>query len=244
MKKHITVFCATLFSLSVLLSGGIALAQTANAQTANSVQTTVKALPLPEQPAPVAQTEAKPKINDLANPAKKIYVAPELSDRPNPATNVILPPLYGWSRVVMKDLKMPEEKLINECSMKKDMIFHFFVERLREGAIPLVNEMQADSLVSDGVTVEAEPQIITMQDSVINCISWIQYKVTVHYTFRVPPLMYRRKVPILLWSDGMMVSSAKSTHNGALISGFIDLAMRFRNAWDKQNASVDQEMLK
>ena len=180
----------------------------------------------------------------MANPAKKIYVAPELSDRPNPASNIILPPLYGWNRVVIKELKMPEESLVTDCGMKKDMIFHFFVERLREGGIPLVNEIQADSLISDVVTVEAEPQIISMQDLVINCISWIQYKVTVEYTFRVPPLMYRRKVPITLWYDGMMVSSAKSTHNGALINAFIDLAMRFRNAWDKQHAAVDPETLK
>ncbi|MBY0428384.1 MAG: hypothetical protein K2Q32_04105 [Alphaproteobacteria bacterium] len=214
------------------------------AKSHNSVLTNTKALPMPEQPAPAPKTEPKPKSNEVANPTKKIYVAPELSDRPNPASNIILPPLYGWSRIVIKDLKMPEEALVNDCGMKKDMIFHFFVERLREGAIPLVNEVQADNLISDVVTVEAEPQIISMQDLVINCISWIQYKVSVQYTFRVPPLMYRRKVPIMLWYDGMMVSSAKSTHNGALINGFIDLAMRFRNAWDKQHASVDPESLK
>ncbi len=199
---------------------------------------------MPEQPAPAPKSEPKPKSNEVANPSKKIYVPPELSERPNPASNIILPPLYGWSRIVIKDLKMPEEALVNDCGMKKDMIFHFFVERLREGAIPLVNEVQADNLISDVVTVEAEPQIISMQDLVINCISWIQYKVSVQYTFRVPPLMYRRKVPIMLWYDGMMVSSAKSTHNGALINAFIDLAMRFRNAWDKQHAAVDPEALK
>lgn len=214
-------------------------------QSRNSVLTNTKALPMPEQPPPAPKSEPKPKSNDVANPAKKIYVPPELSDRPNPASNIILPPLYGWSRVVIKELKMPDEQgLVTDCGMKKDMIFHFFVERLREGAIPLVNEIQADNLISDVVTVEAEPQIISMQDLVINCISWIQFKVSVQYTFRVPPLMYRRKVPIMLWYDGMMVSSAKSTHNGALINGFIDLAMRFRNAWDKQHASVDPETLK
>lgn len=240
-------------ALCLVAGMGVAYAQSQNgtqpatppeAKSHNSVLTNTKALPLPEQPPPAPKTEPKPKSNDVANPAKKIYVAPELSEHPNPASNIILPPLYGWSRVVIKDLKMPDEALVTDCGMKKDMIFHFFVERLREGGIPLVNEAQADNLISDVVTVEAEPQIISMQDLVINCISWIQYKVTLQYTFRVPPLMYRRKVPLMLWYDGMMVSSAKSTHNGALINGFIDLAMRFRNAWDKQHASVDPESLK
>ncbi|MDX1922767.1 MAG: hypothetical protein SFW65_06535 [Alphaproteobacteria bacterium] len=238
-------------SLCLLAGIGVAYAQSQgttasppDASPRNSVLTNTKALPLPEQPPPAPKSEPKPKSNDVANPTKKIYVAPELSERPNPASNIILPPLYGWSRVVIKDLKMPDEGLVTDCGMKKDMIFHFFVERLREGGIPLVNEAQNDTLLSDVVTVEAEPQIISMQDLVINCISWIQYKVSVQYTFRVPPLMYRRKVPIMLWYDGMMVSSAKSTHNGALINGFIDLAMRFRNAWDKQHASVDPETLK
>ncbi len=247
MKGRFSVVCVMVLGLAVGRADAQQSATPASppeAQSHNSVLTNTKALPLPEQPPPAPKSEPKPKSNDVANPAKKIYVAPELFDRPNPSSNVILPPLYGWSRIVIKDLKMPDPELINACGMKKDMIFHFFVERLREGGIPLVNEAQADNLISDVVTVEAEPQIISMQDLVINCISWIQYKVSVHYTFRVPPLMYRRKVPIMLWYDGMMVSSAKSTHNGALTNGFIDLAMRFRNAWDKQHASVDPEGLK
>lgn len=207
-------------------------------------QTQSKALPLPEQPAAAKPVPEEDKTTTLADPLNKTYVPPELAQRPNPSSNIILPPLYGWSRIVMKDLKMPEQALVDDCGEKKDMIFHFFVERLRQGGIPLLNEAQAANLVSDVVTVEAEPTIIGMQDLVINCISWIQFKVTVEHTFRVPPMMYRRKVPLLLWYDGMMVSSAKSTHNGALISGFIDLAMRFRNAWDKQHASVDPASLK
>lgn len=247
IKTRFAIVSVMLLSLA---SGRLDAQQSTNqpkppeSQSRNSVLTNTKALPMPEQPPAAPKSEPKPKSNEVANPSKKIYVAPELSDRPNPASNIILPPLYGWSRIVIKELKMPEKALVEDCGMKKDMIFHFFVERLREGAIPLVNEIQADSLISDVVTVEAEPQIISMQDLVINCISWIQYKVSVQYTFRVPPLMYRRKVPIMLWYDGMMVSSAKSTHNGALINGFIDLAMRFRNAWDKQHASVDPETLK
>lgn len=192
----------------------------------------------PKPPAPAAPGAANTKGG------KTPYIPPELNEKSMPSTNVLLPPLYGWNRIVMRDLKLPkDEKLVLDCGMKKDMIFHFFVERLREGGIPLVSEDQASHLISDVVTVVAEPEIISQQDQVINCISWIQMKLTVEYTFRVPPLMYRRKVPILLWNDGMMVSSAKSTHNGALISSFIEMALRFRDAWDKQHASVDMKAI-
>lgn len=236
------------------LVAGVLLAQEANigdralpkdtTNTPSVNQTQSKALPMPPQPPAAELMPKKEKSDAVADPLNKQYVPPELATRPNPSSNIILPPLYGWNRIVMKDLKMPEVALADDCGMKKDMIFHFFVERLRQGGIPLLSEAQASNLVSDVVTVEAEPTIIGMQDMVINCISWIQFKVTVEHTFRVPPMMYRRKVPLLLWYDGMMVSSAKSTHNGALISGFIDLAMRFRTAWEKQHAAVDPESLR
>jgi hypothetical protein len=245
MKKRLL-----LASLCLCFSAGLAHAQTAEkpggklpAAPAVS-QTHTQALPMPEQPPPAVLQPKVDKRLETPDPEKKIYVPPELATRPNPASNIILPPLYGWNRIILKDLKMPAEALQNDCGMKKDMIFHFFAGRLREGGIPLVSEAQAGNLLSDVVTVEAEPVIIGMQDMVINCISWIQFKVTVEYTFRVPPMMYRRKIPLLLWYDGMMVSSAKSTHNGALINGFIDLAMRFRTAWEKQHAAVDAEQLK
>jgi hypothetical protein len=204
---------------------------------------TTEALPLPDNPPAVPQHSESDKNPNPAKPKQKFYVPPELSERPNPDSNIILPPLYGWNRIILKDLKMPNKRIVNECGLRKDMILHFFVDRMREGGIPLVSVEQSNDLLKDVVAVVSEPVIMTMRDLVINCTSWIQYMVTLEFTFRVPPMMYRRKVPLLLWYDGMIVSSAKSTHNGAVISGFINLAMRFRNAWEAQHLSVDPATL-
>ncbi len=140
----------------------------------------------------------------------------------------------------MNDLVMPSDKdVVESCGMRKDFIFNFFAQRLQEGSIPLMSREQSDRLVPDPVVAVATPTIVSMQDLVINCTSWVQFQVVADITFRVPPMMYRRKVPILLWHDGMLVTSAKSTHNGALINAFIELAMRFRNAWDAQKSMID-----
>lgn len=173
---------------------------------------------------------------------KKTYVPPVMGVKEQPSNNVILPPLYGWNRIVIKDIEMPsDQKVVQDCGMDKDAIFHFFVERIREGGIPLLSEEQASHLVSDGITVEAHPSIVSQEDLVINCISWVQFQVFMDYTFHVPPMMNKRKVRLMLWQDGTMITSAKSTHNGALINAFIDLAYRFRDGWDKQHAIVDEQ---
>lgn len=204
---------------------------------------TTEALPLPENPPAVPQHQPDDKNPNPAKPKQKFYVPPELSERPNPDSNIILPPLYGWNRIILKDLKMPSKRVVSDCGLRKDMILHFFVDRMREGGIPLISVAQAEDLLKDVVVVVSEPVIMSMRDLVINCTSWIQYMVTLEFTFRVPPMMYRRKVPLLLWYDGMIISSAKSTHNGAVINGFINLAMRFRNAWEGQHLSVDPASL-
>lgn len=198
------------------------------------------ALPIPGMP---QIDNSKINLNDdadtSANGQKKPYLPPELREKANPQSNVMLPPLYGWSRIVLNDLVMPKQDLVEACGMKKDLIFSFFAQRLQEGGIPLMSKEQSDRLVPDPVIAVATPVIVSMQDLVINCTSWVQFQITADLTFRVPPLMYRRKVPILLWHDGMMVTSAKSTHDGALINAFIALAMRFRAAWDAQQTMID-----
>jgi hypothetical protein len=202
-----------------------------------------KSLPLAGESPSTQTVTVTPPVPTAPVPTKA-DVAPHLFEKTTPAANVILPPLYGWNHVVLKNLKMPDEAIVKECGLQQDMIMQLFLQRLHGGGLPLVSDQQADSYVADVVKVVMEPTIITMQDVVINCISWIQLKVTVDYTFRVPPLMYRRKMPLLLWHDGMMVASAKSTHNGAVVNGFSDLGTRFLNAWNKQRASVDPESLK
>ncbi len=204
----------------------------------NASGTVTTSLPLP----PTPEVE-----NPAAAPApegKTPYLPPELRATANPDISMLLPPLYGWKRIVLNDLKMPEDiKVVEGCGLQKDFIFDFFVRRLQEGRIPVMNRAAADRMVADAITVTATPTIISMQDMVINCTSWVQFQVTADVTMRIPPLMYRRTVPLLLWHDGMMVTSAKSTHNGALINAFIDLAMRFRDAWDKQQAMVDPKRI-
>ncbi len=185
---------------------------------------------MPPRPPPAKK---KPKT---AGPPKR-YVPPALDKKISPKSNIILPPLYGWTRIVMHDLQMPaSDEVVNNCGMKQDMIFQFFTQRLQDAGVPIVSVDQAARLIPDVVTVEAEPSITSMQDLVINCISYVQLRVKIEMTFRVPPMMYRRTVPLLLWNDGVMVSSAKSTHNGALISAFIAMADRFRKIWNEQNS--------
>jgi hypothetical protein len=200
-----------------------------------SLQDPTTAPPKAVAPAPLGTPTPAP-VKSTAPPPTKPYIPPALSTKPAPESNEILPPLYGWTRIVMHSLKMPDsDEVTNSCGMKQDMIFQFFAQRLQDAGVPIVSEDQALHLVPDVVTVEAQPSITSMQDLVINCISYVQFRVKVELTFRVPPMMYRRTVPILLWNDGTMVSSAKSTHNGALINAFVAMADRFREAWTKQN---------
>ncbi|HVY13241.1 MAG TPA: hypothetical protein VHB73_06735, partial [Alphaproteobacteria bacterium] len=115
----------------------------------------------PAAPAP-AMTDAK---------GAKPYVPPVMPKAP-PENNEILPPLFGWTRVVLRDLKMPDNNdVINACGMKRDMIFQFFAQRLQDAGIPVVSSVQARNLTPEEVTVEAEPSIVSLQDLVINCIS-------------------------------------------------------------------------
>lgn len=214
-------------------------------QQQGSISTRTQSLPitsLPDAALLSPNTAAPPPapVDSTSAP----YVPPELRTPVQPDTNMLLPPLYGWERIVMNDLVMPQsQELVDSCGMKKEDIFQFFVQRLQEGKVPLMNRAQAAKLVAEPITVQATPVIVSMEDLVINCTSWVQFQVTAEVTVRVPPLMYRRKVPIMLWNDGMMVTSAKSTHNGALINAFIDLAMRFRHEWEAQQAMVDPKKI-
>ena len=212
-------------TLSVLVSANPVFAQTSGASVAPALQPS----------APIA--------NNPSDASAKNYVAPDLTQK-DLIGSTILPPLYGWKNIVLKDLVMPSSEIIRDCSMRKEDLVQRFGDRLRNGGVPVITAEDAKKSIIDVVTVEAQPVIVSIQDMSINCISWIQFTVTVEHTFRVPPLMYRRKVPLLLWHDGVMISSPKSTHNGALQSGFADIAERFRTAWNKQQKSVDPNNLK
>jgi hypothetical protein len=207
-----------------------------------SIQTQIEALPVPGLPdikSPNPVTSAEKALEE-----RQPYVPPELREKITPDSNMMLPPLYGWTRIVLHDLVMPrKQSLVDSCGMKKDFIFQFFAQRLQEGGIPVMSEDQAKRLVPEPIKVEATPIIVSMEDLVINCTSWVQFQITAEMTMRVPPMMYRRKMPLLLWHDGMLVTSAKSTHNGALINAFIELAMRFRNSWEAQQGMVNADSL-
>ena len=207
-----------------------------------SVQTQIQPMPLPQQPTTVFNPNEP--LSQGSDTGAKPYLPPQLRDKATPQSNIMLPPLYGWQNIVLNELQMPQDKnLITDCNMKEDMIFSFFGQRLQEGGIPVINKKQAARMVPESVVVNARPIIVSMQDLVINCTSWVQFQVTADVTFRVPPLMYRRTVPLMLWHDGMLVTSAKSTHNGALINAFLELAMRFRRAWDAQQAMIDKKLV-
>jgi len=203
--------------LAMALAGGLAWAGTAPAPVLSA-----SAARLSPQPAPPTTAPTPPEAG--------------LSEKNLPASNTILPPLYGWNNLLVKPLDVTaEDGVIHDCGIEKDYIFRSFFDHMHDDGIPVIGQEQATAMVMDGITVEVRPILVTQIDSMITCVSWVQLQVSLDYTLRVQPLLYRRKLKMLLWQDSRMVSSARATHNGALIHAFGDIASHFRDGWKKQN---------
>ena len=104
------------------------------------------------------------------------------------------------------------------------------IERHLEHDTPLVLVPQVDPEEEDPTTARI-PTIATLRDSASLCVTWLSLKAQSAHTLTLPSTQQRKTVQILYWDRGMLLSTPRGGHAGAVSAGLRQLASDFGEQW-------------
>ena len=130
---------------------------------------------------------------------------------------------------------MPVDLSVNaanaECGLTESMITEAIQTTVQSAGLRTELLAQAEPFTTVTPGVYIVPTIATLRDSESLCVTWLSLKVQSAHTLTLPSTQQRKTVQVLYWDRGMLLSTPRGSHAGAVGAGLRQLAADFGEQW-------------
>jgi hypothetical protein len=144
-----------------------------------------------------------------------------LSPVPSYAQNRILPPLAQVGQVVVAEPLLSDAAVATECGIDLKKIQSFIADYLTKEGLPVIAVADSAQMVrTDVFRLNLKPEIATLKDGVVSCVSWVGIKAESQHTLRLPPIVDRKTVSVSYWNRGGLVMTPLVDHMTGLQNAY------------------------
>jgi hypothetical protein len=137
------------------------------------------------------------------------------------AQNRLIAPLAGVGQVVVVEPLVNDVKVATDCRIDIKEVQKNIADYMQREGMPVITvENSADMVRTDMFRLTVRPEIATLKDGVVSCVSWVGLKAESQHTLRLPPLPDRKTVTVSYWSRG-----------GLVMTPIVDHAIGVQNAY-------------
>lgn len=137
------------------------------------------------------------------------------------AQSRLLPPLAGVAQIVVVEPLINDTKIAADCRINIKEVQKYISDYLGRENLPVIPvENSAEMVRTDLFRLTIRPEIATLKDGVVSCVSWVGLKAESQHTVRLPPLPDRKTVTVSYWNRG-----------GLVMTPIVDHAVGIQNAY-------------
>lgn len=137
------------------------------------------------------------------------------------AQNRLLAPLSGVAQIVVVEPLINDQQIAADCRINIKEVQKYITDYLNRENLPVILvENSAEMVRTDLFRLTIRPEIATLKDGVVNCVSWVGLKAESQHTVRLPPLPDRKTVTVSYWNRG-----------GLVLTPIVDHAQGIQNAY-------------
>jgi hypothetical protein len=139
--------------------------------------------------------------------------------------------LEGVNMAVVMPVDLAANAANAECGLTETLIAEAIQLTVQSAGLrtELLAQAQPFTTITPGVYLI--PTIATLRDSASLCVTWLGLKAQSAHTLTLPSTQQRKTVQILYWDRGMLLSTPRGGHAGAVAAGLRQLATDFGEQW-------------
>jgi len=157
------------------------------------------------------------------------------------APSRIVPPLAEVGQIVVVEPLLSDHKVAKDCGIDIAKVQTYITQYLSKEGLPVVaTEDNTQTSGSDIFRLLLKPEIATLKDGVVSCVSWVGIKAESQHTLRLPPVVDRKIVNVSYWSRGGLVMTPMVDHMTGLQNAYAILLNGFVQQYriDNPGASI------
>jgi hypothetical protein len=152
------------------------------------------------------------------------------------AQNRILPPLAEIGQIVVAEPLLSDSKVAETCGIDIKQIQKFIGDYLAKEGLPVVPVNDSAQMVrTDVFRLNIRPEIATLKDGVVSCVSWTGLKAESQHTVRLPPVVDRKTVTVSYWNRGGLVMTPLVDHMTGIQNAYTILLRGFVQQYRIEN---------
>jgi hypothetical protein len=139
--------------------------------------------------------------------------------------------LEGVNMAVVMPVDLAANAANAECGLTETLVAEAIQLTVQSAGLrtELLAQAQPFTTITPGVYLI--PTIATLRDSASLCVTWLSLKAQSAHTLTLPSTQQRKTVQILYWDRGMLLSTPRGSHAGAVAAGLRQLASDFGVQW-------------
>jgi hypothetical protein len=139
--------------------------------------------------------------------------------------------LEGVNMAVVMPVDLAANAANAECGLTETLVAEAIQLTVQSAGLrtELLAQAQPFTTITPGVYLI--PTIATLRDSASLCVTWLSLKAQSAHTLTLPSTQQRKTVQILYWDRGMLLSTPRGGHAGAVAAGLRQLASDFGEQW-------------
>lgn len=148
----------------------------------------------------------------------------------------VVPPLAQINQILVAEPNVSDSKVVADCNLNVKQIQQDIIKVLSTEKLPVT--LNQNALRADQVTLTLKPEIATLKDGVVNCISYVGLKAESLYTLQLPPLTERKSVNVSLWNRGGLILTPVIDHPAGVTNAFNILSNVFVKQYRLDNPAT------
>ena len=152
------------------------------------------------------------------------------------ALDSAVPALAGAAQLQQVDANLVDARNAADCQLDAKTLGKVVMDSLKGQGLPVVDS--AATPRPDLLRVTLRPEIATLKDGAVNCISWVALRAEVSQSVRLPPSAGLHPATVTLWSRGALILTPVLDHAKGVAHGLDLLAGLLARQWKLDNPAL------
>lgn len=147
----------------------------------------------------------------------------------------LVAPLSGATQFILAEPALIDTRNATDCKLDQKAI----KQKLQAALLAEKLSLMPDNAVArpDLVRLTLKPEIATLKDGVVNCVSWVALSAQTQNALKLAPNADRKSVEIVYWTRGALIMTPIIDHATGVDDVFSKLARVLARQWRIDNPS-------
>lgn len=178
-------------------------------------------------------------VTNLTNKLSFAALAALLTVLPQVAMAQLTPSLSKLAKIVVVEPSVSDAAIATDCRIDVKAIQNSIIALAAAEKLPVITAANsAEMMRTDIFRATLKPEIATLRDGVVNCVSWVSLRVEGQYTLALAPVTDMKNITVTFWQRGGLIMTPVIDHDKGVGNGFSILVKALAKQYALDNPAL------